>query len=215
MANSSENHAFSSELARQMFRHRNKLIKRHGLLYKKFFDINVEEERILPWRYWSRALEACHDGKILGTIKNVNFLEKQNEKIEENTISKPTISKILGRLELDQELIEENIADVCSMGKQKWGRPNPTKPSPASKVVKKKKKGKDMEKLGSTPESGQGMLGKSTPEVGRQKKAELEKSKAAPKYRLGSSDKTTPEVRKMKKVMLKANLKINPETGVP
>ena len=33
MENSSENHAFSSELARQMFRHRNKLIKRHGLLY--------------------------------------------------------------------------------------------------------------------------------------------------------------------------------------
>ena len=74
------------------------------------------------------------DGKILGTIKNVNFLEKQNEKIEENTISEPTISKILGGLELDQELIGENIADVCSMGKQKRGRLNPTKPSPASKV---------------------------------------------------------------------------------
>ena len=56
MENSSENHAFSSELARQMFRHRNKLIKRHGLLYKKFFDINVQEERmqfVLPRRYWS------------------------------------------------------------------------------------------------------------------------------------------------------------------
>ena len=56
MENSSENHAFSSELARQMFRHRNKLIKRHGLLYKKFFDINVQEERMqfaLPRRYWS------------------------------------------------------------------------------------------------------------------------------------------------------------------
>ena len=46
MENSSENHAFSSELARQMFRHRNKLIKRHGLLYKKFFDINIQEERM-------------------------------------------------------------------------------------------------------------------------------------------------------------------------
>ena len=45
------------------------------------------------------------DGKILGTIKNVNFLKKQNEKIEENTISKPTIRKILGGLALGQELI--------------------------------------------------------------------------------------------------------------
>ena len=66
------------------------------------------------------------DGKILGTIKNVNFLEKQNEEIEENTISEPTICKILGGLELDQELIGETIADVCSMGKQKQGKPNPT-----------------------------------------------------------------------------------------
>ena len=78
------------------------------------------------------------DGKILGTIKDVNFLEKQNEKIEGNTISEPTISEISGELEIDQELKRENIADVCSMGKQKWGRPNPTEPSPASKVAKRK-----------------------------------------------------------------------------
>ena len=151
------------------------------------------------------------DGRILGTIKNVNFLEKQNKKIEENTLSKPTISEILGGLELDQELIGENIADVCSMGKQKWGRLNPTKPSPASKVVKKKKKDKDQEKLGSTPKSRQGMSGKSTPEAGRQEKAVPEKSKSG----LGSSDKTTLEARETKKVMLKANPRINPETGVP
>ena len=64
MENSLENHAFSSELARQMFRHRNRLIRRHGLLYKKLFDINVQEERmqfVLLRRYWSQALEACHD----------------------------------------------------------------------------------------------------------------------------------------------------------
>ena len=42
-----------------------------------------------------------------------------------------------------------------------------------------------------------------------------EKSKAAPKSGLGSLDKTTPEAGKMKKVMLKANPRINPETGVP
>ena len=124
------------------------------------------------------------DGKILGTIKNVNFLEKQNEKIEENTISKPTISEILGGQEVDQELIRENIADVCSMGKQKWGRPNPNEPSPASKVAKKKK---------ATPQ----------------------KPKPAPKSRLGSSDKATPEAGETKRVLLKANPRINPETGVP
>ena len=142
------------------------------------------------------------DGKILGTIKDVNFLEKQNEKIEENTISKPTISEILGGLELDQELIGENIADVCSMGKQKWGRPNPTKPSPASKVAKKKKKDKDQEKPGSTPKSGQGMSGKSTPEARRQKKAAPEKSTPVPKSRLGTSGKTTPEAGRQKKAAL-------------
>ena len=124
------------------------------------------------------------DGKILGTIKNVNFLETQNEKIEENTISEPTISEILGGLELDHELIRENIADVCSMGKQKWGRPNPTKPSPTSKVAKKKK---------ATPE----------------------KPKPAPKSRLGLPDKTTSEARETKRVELRANPRINPETGVP
>ena len=151
------------------------------------------------------------DGKILGTIKSVNFLKKHNEKIEEDTISEPTISKILGGLELDQELIGENIADVCSMGKQQQGRLNPTKPSPASKVVKKKKKDKDQEKPGSIPKSGQGMSGKSTQEARRQKKAVPEKSKPAPKSGLGSLDKTTPEAGKMKEVMLK----VNPETGIP
>ena len=52
--------------------------------------------------------------------------------------------------------------------------------------MKKKKKDENQEKLGSTPES-----------------------------RLRPLDKTTPEARKMKKVMLKANPRINPETGIP
>ena len=34
-------YTFSSELAKQMFRFRNKLLRRHGLLYKKCFDINL------------------------------------------------------------------------------------------------------------------------------------------------------------------------------
>ena len=57
-------YTFSSESAKQMFRYRNKLVWRHGLLYKKYFDINLQEERmqfVLPKKYWSRALEACHD----------------------------------------------------------------------------------------------------------------------------------------------------------
>ena len=106
------------------------------------------------------------DGKILGTIKNVNFLEKQNKEIEEHTIGEPTISKILEGLELDQDLKRENIADVCSMGKQKKRRPNPTKPSSASKVAKKKKKDKDREKPGATPKSRKKKTGESTPEAG-------------------------------------------------
>ena len=52
----SDEYTFSSELAKQMFRFRNKLVRRHGLLYKKYFDINLQEERmqfVLPQKYWS------------------------------------------------------------------------------------------------------------------------------------------------------------------
>ena len=77
------------------------------------------------------------DGKVLGTIKNVNFLEESVEKVEE-----PTTGELLGELELGQDVIIENVADVCSMGKQKKGRMNPTKPSPASKVKAKKQEEK-------------------------------------------------------------------------
>ena len=49
-------YTFSSELAKQMFRCRNRLVWRHGLLYKKYFNINLQEERmqfVLPKKYWS------------------------------------------------------------------------------------------------------------------------------------------------------------------
>ena len=49
-------YTFSSELAKQMFRFRNKIVWRHGLLYKKYFNINLQEERMqfmLPKKYWS------------------------------------------------------------------------------------------------------------------------------------------------------------------
>ena len=42
-----------------------------------------------------------------------------------------------------------------------------------------------------------------------------EKPKPAPKSGLGSSDKTTPEAGETKRVLLKANPRINPDTGVP
>ena len=59
-----DRHAFTSEQAKQMYRFRCKLIIRHGLLYKKYYDINLKEERmqfVLPKKYWHKALEACHD----------------------------------------------------------------------------------------------------------------------------------------------------------
>ena len=55
---------FTSEQAKEMYRYRSKFIIRHGLLYKKYYDINLKEERmqfVLPKRYWSKALDACHD----------------------------------------------------------------------------------------------------------------------------------------------------------
>ena len=59
-----DTHAFVSEQAKQLYRCRSNLIMRHGLLYKKYYDINLKEERIqfvLPKKYWHKALEACHD----------------------------------------------------------------------------------------------------------------------------------------------------------
>ena len=49
----------------------------------------------------------------------------------------------------------------------------------------------------------------------KKKKTAPEKQKPAPKSGPGSSDKTTPEAREMRRVLLKANPRINPETGVP
>ena len=64
ITSSADVHAFASEQAKQMYRSRRKLVMRHGLLYKKYYDINLKEERmqfVLPKKYWHKALEACHD----------------------------------------------------------------------------------------------------------------------------------------------------------
>ena len=71
-------HAFVSEQAKQMYRFRSKLIMRHGPLYKKYYDINLKEERmqfVLPKRYWHKALEACHDNVgHLGIERTISLL---------------------------------------------------------------------------------------------------------------------------------------------
>ena len=56
--------SLTTELAKQMYRYRSKLILRHGLLYRKYYDINLMEERmqfVLPQKYHVQALKACHD----------------------------------------------------------------------------------------------------------------------------------------------------------
>ena len=55
--------SLKTELAKQMYQYRSKLILRHGLLYKKYYDINLMEERmqfVLPQKYHVQVLRACH-----------------------------------------------------------------------------------------------------------------------------------------------------------
>ena len=120
------------------------------------------------------------DGKVLGTIENVNFLEESAEKVKELTIG-----KLLGELDLGQGVMVETVTNVCSMGKWKRGKTNPTEPSPASKAMAKE--GNKVEKPKPAPRSRLGSSGKTTP-VGEEKQ------------------KTTT---------LKQNPRINLETGVP
>ena len=56
--------SLTTELAKQMYQYRSKLILRHGLLYRKYYDINLMEDRmqfVLPKKYHVQVLEACHD----------------------------------------------------------------------------------------------------------------------------------------------------------
>ena len=69
---------FSSEQAKQMYRSQSKLNMRQGLLYRKYYDINLKEERmqfVLPKRYWHKALEVCHDNVgHLGIERTISLL---------------------------------------------------------------------------------------------------------------------------------------------
>ena len=52
---------------------------RHGLLYRKYYDINQKEDRIqfvLPKKYHVQALEACHDNVgHLGIERTLSLLQ--------------------------------------------------------------------------------------------------------------------------------------------
>ena len=62
-----------------MYRYRSKLILRHGLLYRKYYDINLMEDRmqfVLPKKYHVQALEACHDNVgHLGIERTLSLLQ--------------------------------------------------------------------------------------------------------------------------------------------
>ena len=67
------------------------------------------------------------DGKVLGTIENVNFFEEGIGNVKE-----PTTGEMLNELESKSEVMADTVTNVCSMGKSKKGKVNPTKPFPAS-----------------------------------------------------------------------------------
>ena len=55
ITSSADVHAFASEQVKQIYRSRSKLVMRHGLLHKKYYHINLKEERMqiaLPKKYW-------------------------------------------------------------------------------------------------------------------------------------------------------------------
>ena len=97
------------------------------------------------------------------------------------------------------------VTNVCSMGKQKEGKINPTVPSLAPKDAVKEKKAKEKKKSK------------------KDKKEPKGKSKLALTSGLGPSKKTTPAAKEPRTsprkqsaiLMLKQNPRINLETGVP
>ena len=70
--------SLTTELAKQMYRYRSKQNLRHGLLYRKYYDTNLMEERmqfVLPQKYHVQALKACHDNvRHLGIERTLSLL---------------------------------------------------------------------------------------------------------------------------------------------
>ena len=62
--NKTNNTTGFSEESRRLFRNRSRLLFRCGLLYRKVFDGQLQENKfqfVLPKSYWKQSLEACHD----------------------------------------------------------------------------------------------------------------------------------------------------------
>ena len=62
--NKTSNTTGFSDESKRLFRNRSHLLFRCGLLYKKIFDSQQQENKfqfVLPKSYWKQSLEACHD----------------------------------------------------------------------------------------------------------------------------------------------------------
>ena len=66
-----------SDESRQLLHNRSRLLFRCGLLYRKVFDGQLQENKfqfVLPQTYWKQALEACHDNMGHLGIERTSYL---------------------------------------------------------------------------------------------------------------------------------------------
>ena len=64
MRNKTSNTSGLSDESKRLFRNRSRLLFRCGLLYRKIFDGQLQEDKfqfVLPKSYWKQSMEACHD----------------------------------------------------------------------------------------------------------------------------------------------------------
>ena len=64
MKNKTSNTTGFGDESRRLFQNRSRLLFRCGLLYRKVFDGQLQENKfqfVLPKSYWKQSLEACHD----------------------------------------------------------------------------------------------------------------------------------------------------------
>ena len=79
MKNKSSNTSGFSDESKRLFRNRSWLLFRCGLLYRKVFDGQLQENKfqfILPKPYWKQSMEACHDNMAhLGIERTTSLLK--------------------------------------------------------------------------------------------------------------------------------------------
>ena len=79
MKNKSGNTSGFSDESKRLFRNRRWLLFRCGLLYRKLFDGQLQENKfqfILPKPYWKQSMEACHDNMgHLGIERTTSLLK--------------------------------------------------------------------------------------------------------------------------------------------